>query len=185
MQAPVLRCRSPSLRTSVTQTPSRPSGQDAADPQETSHKESVPTISITKPPAPLPVDLPTHDEITPPSLDFESRPDDIESGGSIMREVSLHSRTATDLSSPGLQQDVLSSPKSVRIRCPDMQPLPQARLLHRLGLPIYLETLCPRRLHLRRSVHYPRDDLRALLPSSSMTKTHPIAAMNQMRRVAS
>jgi len=93
-------------------TPSRPSGQDAADPQETSHKESVPTISITKPPAPLPVDLPTHDEITPPSLDFESRPDDIESGGSIMREVSLHSRTATDLSSPGLQQDVLSSPKS-------------------------------------------------------------------------
>src|SRR5712671_6467370 len=35
-------------------TPSRPSGQDAADPQETSHKESVPTISITKPPAPLP-----------------------------------------------------------------------------------------------------------------------------------
>lgn len=93
-------------------TPSRHSGKDGADPQETSQKESVPTISITKPPAPLPVDLPTHDEITPPSPDFESRPDDIESGDSLMREVGPHSRTATDLSSTGLQQDVSSSPKS-------------------------------------------------------------------------
>jgi hypothetical protein len=75
-------------------------GQGAVDSHEISQKAAVPVISITKPPAPLPVDLPTHDEIVPTSLDFDSHPDDIESGGSLMREIGHHSRTTTGSGSP-------------------------------------------------------------------------------------
>jgi hypothetical protein len=79
-------------------TSSQRNGQGAVDPPEIPQKAAVPVISITKPPAPLPVDLPTHDEIVPTSLDFDT-PDDIESGGSLMREIGHHSRT-TGSSSP-------------------------------------------------------------------------------------
>jgi len=79
---------------------SRRIGKGAVDPPEIPQKAAVPVISITKPPAPLPVDLPTHDEIVPTSLDFDSHPDDIESGGSLMREISHHSRTTTGSGSP-------------------------------------------------------------------------------------
>jgi len=79
---------------------SQPSGQRAVGSLETSQKTSVPTISVTKPPAPLPVDLPTHDDFDPPSLDFELHSDDIESTGSLMREISHHSRSASELSNP-------------------------------------------------------------------------------------
>jgi len=79
---------------------SQRNGQGAVDSPEISQKAAVPVISITKPPAPLPVDLPTHDEIVPTSLDFDSHPDDIESGGSLMREIGHHSRTTTGSGSP-------------------------------------------------------------------------------------
>ena len=92
--------------------PSQRNGQNAVDPQETSQKTSVPVISISKPPAPLPVDLPTHDEITSPSLDFEMHSDDIESTGALMREI--HSRTASEVSNPGRQGVPSGAPKSTQ-----------------------------------------------------------------------
>ncbi|KAH9043152.1 hypothetical protein EDB85DRAFT_2081183 [Lactarius pseudohatsudake] len=55
-------------------------------------KTPVPVISITKPPAPLPVDLPTRDDITL-DLDSETHPDDLESGGSLIQEVSHLSKS--------------------------------------------------------------------------------------------
>lgn len=79
---------------------SQRNGQGAVDSPEISQKSAVPVISITKPPAPLPVDLPTHDEIVPTSLDFDSHPDDVESGDSLMREIGHHSRTTTGSGSP-------------------------------------------------------------------------------------
>jgi len=78
---------------------------------ETSQKASVPVISVTKPPAPLPVDLPTHDDITPANRDFELHPDDIESTGSLMREVGHPARTTSDFSNLDHGRDSLSSPK--------------------------------------------------------------------------
>lgn len=94
-------------------------GQGAVGSLEISQKSAVPVISITKPPAPLPVDLPTHDEIVPTSLDFDSHPDDIESGGSLMREIGHHTRT-TGSSSP---RSSLSDPHSPQTTPP---PLPSA-----------------------------------------------------------
>ena len=91
--------------------PSQPSGQGAVDSVGTSQKGSVPTISITKPPAPRPVDLPTHDEITPVGPDFEMHSGDIESTGSLMQEIGHHSRTASEFSNPGHQRDLSSAPK--------------------------------------------------------------------------
>jgi len=91
--------------------PSQPSGQGAVDSVPTSQKASVPTISITKPPAPRPVDLPTHDEITPVGPDFEMHSGDIESTGSLMQEVGHHSRTASEVSNPGHRRDLSSAPK--------------------------------------------------------------------------
>lgn len=83
--------------------PSQRNGQGPVNPPEISQKSSVPVISITKPPAPLPVDLPTHDDIVPSTLDFDSHPDDIESSGSLMREVG-HPRTPTEFTNPGSQR---------------------------------------------------------------------------------
>jgi len=100
------------ISNTVDTAPSQQIGQGAVDPQKTSQKTSVPVISITKPPAPLPVDLPTHDEITPPSLDFEVHPDDIESTGALMREISHHSRTASEVSNPGHQRNPLGALQS-------------------------------------------------------------------------
>lgn len=94
--------------------------QGVVDSPEISQKASVPVISITKPPAPLPVDLPTQDEIVPASLDFESHPDDIESGGSLMREIGHHSRTTTGSGSP---RSSSSGPRSTQTTPP---PLPSA-----------------------------------------------------------
>ncbi len=78
---------------------SRRKVQGAVEPPEIAQATTVPVISITKPPAPLPVDLPTHDDIVPPSLEFDSHPDDIESAGSLMREIGHHSRTTTSTGS--------------------------------------------------------------------------------------
>ncbi|KAI0273717.1 hypothetical protein BC834DRAFT_855213 [Gloeopeniophorella convolvens] len=63
-------------------TPTQANGQDHLS------KGPLPVISITKPPAPRPVDLPTHDDIAPAGLDSESFPDDIESRGALMQETS-------------------------------------------------------------------------------------------------
>ena len=90
---------------------SQPTGQGAVDTVENSQNASVPTISVTKPPAPRPVDLPTHDEITPVGPDFELHSGDIESTGSLMQEISHHSRTASEFSNPGHQRDLSSAPK--------------------------------------------------------------------------
>jgi hypothetical protein len=98
---------------------SQRNGQGAVESPEIPQKTAVPVISITKPPAPLPVDLPTHDEIVPTSLDFESHPDDIESAGSLMREIS-HSRTTTGSGSP---RSSSSGPRSTQTTPP---PLPSA-----------------------------------------------------------
>jgi hypothetical protein len=74
-------------------------------------KAPVPVISVTKPPAPLPVDLPTHDDITPLIPGPESHPDDIEGGGSLMREVSHPSRTASEISNPGQREAPVAPPE--------------------------------------------------------------------------
>jgi hypothetical protein len=107
-------------------TSSQRNGQGAVDPPEISQKAAVPVISITKPPAPLPVDLPTHDEIVPNSLDFDSHPDDIESGDSLMREIGHHSRTTTGSGSPRSS----SSGRSTQATPP---PLPSAPTLPRVA----------------------------------------------------
>lgn len=91
--------------------PSQPSGQGAVDSVPTSQK-SVPTISITKPPAPRPVDLPTHDEITPVGPDFEVHSGDIESTGSLMQEIGHHSRRASEFSNLGHRRDLPSAQNS-------------------------------------------------------------------------
>jgi hypothetical protein len=86
---------------------------DSLGPPKTS---PVPIISVTKPPAPLPVDLPTHDDITPPSPGSESHPDDIESRGSLMRQVSHPSRTTFEVSNPGQRDAPIPPPKSIHQR---------------------------------------------------------------------
>jgi hypothetical protein len=101
------------------------SSQGAVDSPEISQKVAVPVISITKPPAPLPVDLPTHDEIIPASLDFESHPDDIESGGSLMREISHHSRDTTGSGSP---RSSSSDPRSAQTTPPPPPSAPTSPL---------------------------------------------------------
>lgn len=99
---------------------SQRNGQGTVEPPEISQKAAVPVISITKPPAPLPVDLPTHDEIVPTSsLDFDSHPDDIESGGSLMREIGHHSRTTTGSGSP---RSSSSDPRSTQTTPPPPPP---------------------------------------------------------------
>lgn len=101
------------------------SSQGAVDSPEISQKAAVPVISITKPPAPLPVDLPTHDEIVPASLDFDSHPDDIESGGSLMREISHHSRDTTGSGSP---RSSSSDPRSTQTTPPPPPSAPTSPL---------------------------------------------------------
>jgi len=75
-------------------TPSQPKRQDPDGPLEPPSRAPVPVISITKPPAPLPVDLPTCDDIT---LDphSETLHHDLESGGSLM-EISHLSKSGQD-----------------------------------------------------------------------------------------
>ncbi|KAH9063354.1 hypothetical protein EDB87DRAFT_1603243 [Lactarius vividus] len=74
-------------------TPSQPrKRQDPDSSLEPPPKAPVPVISITKPPAPLPVDLPTRDDITH-DPDSETHPDDLESGGSLIQEVSHLSKS--------------------------------------------------------------------------------------------
>ncbi|KAI0065419.1 hypothetical protein BV25DRAFT_1821820 [Artomyces pyxidatus] len=67
-----------------------------------SSKPVVPTISVTKAPAPLPVDLPTQNDISPPSPESEfSSHEDIEShASSVMREVSQISDISLTTSRP-------------------------------------------------------------------------------------
>jgi hypothetical protein len=86
---------------------------DSLGPPETS---PVPIISVTKPPAPLPVDLPTHDDIKPPSPDSEPHPVDIESRGSLMRQVSHPSRTTFEVSNPGQRDAPIPPSKSIHQR---------------------------------------------------------------------
>lgn len=108
---------------------SQRNGQGVVDSPEISQKATVPVISITKPPAPLPVDLPTHDEIVPASLDFESHPDDIESGGSLMREIGHHSRSTTGSGSP---RSSSSGPRSTQ-STPPPPPSPPTTSLPRVA----------------------------------------------------
>jgi hypothetical protein len=106
-------------------TSSQRNGQGAVDSPEISQKAAVPVISITKPPAPLPVDLPTHDEIVPTSLEFDSHPDDIESGGSLMREIGHLSRTATG---SGSTRSSSSDPRSTQTTPPPPSSAPTTSL---------------------------------------------------------
>jgi hypothetical protein len=91
-------------------TPSQPKRQDPDDSLEPPSKAPVPVISITKPPAPLPVDLPTRDDIT---LDPDSEtlhPDDLESGGPLM-EDSLLSKSEQEDVTPLTQRAPIMSPE--------------------------------------------------------------------------
>jgi hypothetical protein len=93
-------------------TPSQPKRQDPDGPLEPPSKVPVPVISITKPPAPLPVDLPTRDDITL-DPDSETLHHDLESGGSLM-EVSHLSKSEQGDGSiviPFTQRAANSSPK--------------------------------------------------------------------------
>jgi hypothetical protein len=110
-------------------TSSQRLGHGAVDSPEISQKAAVPVISITKPPAPLPVDLPTHDEIVPASLDFDTHPDDIESGGSLMREIGHHSRTTTGSGSPRSSSSDSRSAQTT----PPPPPSPPTTSLPRVG----------------------------------------------------
>ncbi|KAI0256784.1 hypothetical protein BJV78DRAFT_1166946 [Lactifluus subvellereus] len=105
--------------------PKRQGNVDSLKPVE---KAPIPAISVTKPPAPLPVDLPTHDDITPPSLDSESHPDDLESRGSLMREVSHPSRTVSEVSNSGQRDTPIVPPKltqrTASLLSEDATPLP-------------------------------------------------------------
>ena len=69
-------------------TPTQPKRQDPDDHLEPPSKAPVPVISITKPPAPLPVDLPTRDDIAF-DPDSETLHHDLESGGSLMEPSHL------------------------------------------------------------------------------------------------
>lgn len=125
--------------------PSQHNGQNAVDPQETSQKTSVPVISITKPPAPLPVDLPTHDEITSPGLDFEMHSDDIESTGALMREISHHSRTASEVSNHGRQGVPSEAPESTQnLVSGDATPPSSAPITSQSGVADLLDDSRPR-----------------------------------------
>lgn len=70
-------------------TPSQPKRQDPDDSLEPPSKTPVPVISITKPPAPLPVDVPTRDDITLVPDTEDVHPDDLESGGPLMEASHL------------------------------------------------------------------------------------------------
>lgn len=121
---------------------SQPTGQDPVPP-ELPPKPSVPVISITKPPAPLPVDLPTHDDIVPTTLDFDSHPDDIESSGSLMREIS-HPRTPTEFSNPGPQRESPSAPSPTQTPLSgDTTPPPSAPSTSLSGVPDLLGDPAP------------------------------------------
>jgi len=76
-------------------------------------RPAVPTISVSKPPAPLPVDLPTPQPIDSPTSD--ARPSDIETGdGMMMREIDLNqsSISTTPLTRPPVLLDNLTGSTS-------------------------------------------------------------------------
>ncbi|KAH9934696.1 uncharacterized protein B0H18DRAFT_1114566 [Fomitopsis serialis] len=54
-----------------------------ADKRQSSSRRSVPTIAVTKPPAPLPLELPTPAAIDSPSFASQQLPDDIEAGHNV------------------------------------------------------------------------------------------------------
>ncbi|CCM02064.1 uncharacterized protein FIBRA_04140 [Fibroporia radiculosa] len=72
-------------------------------------RPGVPSISVSKPPAPLPVELPTPEPISSPPADIRSLPiDDLEAGGGIvMREIDSNSSVSTiPLSKPPTPHDI-------------------------------------------------------------------------------
>ena len=68
--------------------PPKASSSHASRPSQANHVQTIPTISISKPPAPRPVDLPTENDISSPPESIHSvHDDDLEAGrGLAMRE---------------------------------------------------------------------------------------------------
>lgn len=93
----------------------------------TSHRQSLPTIAVTKPPAPQPVDLPTADDIetgeevsSPPRNHF-----DIEAGGDmIMREIPSPTSITSTVRPGGPQSPSASSTFTVRHAATESIPAP-------------------------------------------------------------
>ena len=94
-------------------TPSQPKRQDPDESLEPPSKAPVPVISITKPPAPLPVDLPTRDDITLDPNSEALHPDDLESGGPLMEESLLSKSEQEDgpIVTPLTQRAPIMSPE--------------------------------------------------------------------------
>ncbi|PCH38155.1 hypothetical protein WOLCODRAFT_161341 [Wolfiporia cocos MD-104 SS10] len=106
--------------------PSEPLG-NATNKAHTAGRPSLPTISITKPPAPLPVDLPTPEPLSSPT-EFRAPPDgDLEAGeGDVMREI--------DINQPKVSAIPLSKPPALREKSPVLEekvrvPSPPSRAL--------------------------------------------------------
>lgn len=85
----------------------QPPTKSAPDPLEVEQRlprHSVPTISVTKPPAPLPVDLPTESDIIPSPTTPDSgasSPTDLESGRHhMMREINDRRLASAKVNSP-------------------------------------------------------------------------------------
>lgn len=71
-------------------------------------RQPLPTISVTKPPAPRPVDLPTQEDLvtpsSPDSTPSSPREGDLESGGNMMKEVELPPRELVTRTQPSPSQ---------------------------------------------------------------------------------
>jgi cell wall assembly regulator SMI1 len=116
--------------------PSQPKRQGPDDSLEPPSKAPVPAISITKPPAPLPVDVPTHDDITLVPDSEDPHPDDLESGGPLMEASHLSKSEQGDDGSieiPLTQRTANMSPKdadpSPSIARAPVDPLPEVAYL--------------------------------------------------------
>ncbi|KZT68166.1 hypothetical protein DAEQUDRAFT_745822 [Daedalea quercina L-15889] len=89
---------------------------------------SVPTISVTKPPAPLPLELPTPATFDSPDLASRQLPDDLESGNA-MREFDRSSSTSSSTSVAPLRAvspPASSSSKPVRMPSPPSRDLTES-----------------------------------------------------------
>ncbi|KAH9842724.1 uncharacterized protein C8Q71DRAFT_734149 [Rhodofomes roseus] len=96
--------------------------RNATNKSKPATRQSVPTISVTKPPAPLPLELPTPEAIDSPIFASRQLPDDIEAGTAI-REFD-----ASSVSSPPAKASPLSSAtspplKSIRVPSPPSRSL--------------------------------------------------------------
>ena len=111
------------------------STSEEAQTNNTADDAPIPTISVTKPPAPLPVDLPTEHDIVPvdPVYTRGDRERDLEAGEGMMMqeiehkvEVAAASRTPPPLTSPMLANSELAE-DAVFVPLPDQGELSSPR----------------------------------------------------------